>query len=73
MNCLKFAKPLLTNRRENNMNTFANTPRYIACPEYDDDKIWWVIDMQENTSMGTFESKEEAVAEVRKLNSKGLN
>ncbi len=55
------------------MNTFANTPRYITCPEYDDDKIWWVIDMQENTSMGTFESEEEAVAEVRKLNSKGLN
>ena len=29
--------------------------------------------MQENTSMGTFESKEEAIAEVHKLNAKGLN
>lgn len=54
------------------MNTFANTPRYIACPQCDDD-VWWVIDMHNNTSMGTFESEEEAVAEVRKLNSKGLN
>ena len=58
------------------MNKLVNLPRYmryIACPEYDNDRIWWVIDMQENTSMGTFESEEEAVAEVRKLNSKGLN
>lgn len=55
------------------MNKFANTPRYIACPEYDDDGIWWVIDMHNNTSIGTFESKEEAVAEVRRLNAKGLN
>lgn len=55
------------------INSFSNTPRYIACPEYDDDGIWWVIDMQNNTSMGTFDSKEEAVTEVRKLNTKGLN
>lgn len=55
------------------MNTFTNTPRYIACPEYDDNSVWWVIDMYNNTSVGTFESEEEAVAEVRKLNAKGLN
>lgn len=55
------------------MNTFSNTPRYIACPEYDVDNVWWVIDMQENVSIETFESEEEAVAEVRKLNSKGPN
>ena len=54
-------------------NSFNNTPRYIACPEYDDNNIWWVIDMQANTSVGTFESKQEAMDEVRKLNAKGLN
>lgn len=55
------------------MNVFTNIPRYIACPEYDDNDVWWVIDMYNNTSVGTFESEEEAVAEVRKLNAKGLN
>lgn len=58
------------------MNTFANLPRYmryIAWPEYNNDRIWWVLDMHNKIVIGTFESEEEAIAEVRKLNSKGLN
>ena len=55
------------------MNKFSNTPQYITCPDYHDDDIWYVIDMLNRTSVGTFDSEEEAVAEARKLNAKGLN
>lgn len=54
-------------------NSFINTPRYIACPDYDDNEVWRVIDMQENVLLNTFYSEQEAVDEVRKLNAKGLN
>ena len=55
------------------MNTFANTPRYIATPDCQDIDTWYVIDMHLKKLIGDSWSKEDAQAEVRKLNSKGLN
>lgn len=55
------------------INSFNNTPRYIACPDYDDNDVWRVIDMQKNVLLNTFNSEQEAVDEVRKLNANGLN
>ena len=54
-------------------NSFDKTPRYIACPDCDDNDTWFVIDMQKGQMVGHEWDKEDAKAEAKLLNSKGVN
>lgn len=55
------------------ITSFNNLPRFVASPNYDDDSEWFVIDNHKCQMVGYVWSKEDAQAEVSRLNKANLN